>query len=51
MMPEGDKGDAKRGALVFKEQCAVCHRLFNDGERQIGPELTQSQSGNLWISC
>ncbi len=45
ILPEGDKGDPTRGALVFKEQCAVCHRLFNDGEK-IGPELTQSERGN-----
>ncbi|MEM7313201.1 MAG: c-type cytochrome, partial [Planctomycetota bacterium] len=27
-----------QGAAIFKKQCAVCHRLKNDGNR-IGPEL------------
>ena len=42
---EGDKGKAERGAPVFKEQCAVCHKLFNDGE-SIGPDLTGAERGN-----
>ncbi len=46
ILPEGDKGLAARGALVFKESCATCHRFFGQGE-QIGPELTQSERGNL----
>jgi putative membrane-bound dehydrogenase-like protein len=46
MLPEGDKGVAARGAAIFKENCAVCHRLFGQGE-QIGPELTQAERGNL----
>ena len=46
MLPEGDKGSATRGRAVFKEACAVCHRLFDEGEK-IGPELTQSERGNL----
>lgn len=39
MLPEGDKGDPKRGVLVFREQCSACHKLFGEGEA-IGPELT-----------
>ncbi len=45
-LPEGDKGKAARGAPVFKEQCAVCHKLFNEGEN-IGPDLTGAERGNL----
>ncbi len=45
-LPEGDKGKAERGAPVFKEQCAVCHKLFNEGEA-IGPDLTGVERGNL----
>lgn len=46
ILPEGDKGDPKRGRVVFKEQCAACHRLFNEGET-IGPDLTGAERGNL----
>jgi putative heme-binding domain-containing protein len=46
ILVEGDKGKADRGRPVFKENCAVCHRLFDEGE-QIGPELTGSERGNL----
>ncbi len=43
---EGDKGNAARGQPVFKEHCAVCHKLFNEGE-SIGPDLTGSERKNL----
>ena len=46
LLPEGDKGNAVRGKLVFKENCAVCHKLFDEGET-IGPELTGADRGNL----
>ncbi len=46
ILPEGDKGSPARGKAVFKENCAVCHKLFNEGEA-IGPELTGSERGNL----
>jgi putative membrane-bound dehydrogenase-like protein len=46
LLPEGDKGSADRGASVFKENCAVCHRLFDEGE-QIGPDLTGAERSNL----
>ncbi|TMQ33421.1 MAG: c-type cytochrome, partial [Planctomycetota bacterium] len=40
------KADRSRGRLVFKQTCAACHRLFDEGG-DIGPELTGSQRGNL----
>jgi putative membrane-bound dehydrogenase-like protein len=46
LLPEGDKGNAARGKPIFQEQCAVCHRLFGQGET-IGPELTGADRGNL----
>ena len=46
MLAEADKANADRGRPVFKENCAVCHRLFGEGE-QIGPELTGSERSNL----
>jgi putative heme-binding domain-containing protein len=46
LLPEGDKGNAARGKLIFKENCAVCHKLFGEGE-SIGPELTGAERGNL----
>ncbi len=45
-MAEGDKGNAVRGKPVFKENCAVCHKLFSDGET-IGPDLTGADRGDL----
>jgi putative membrane-bound dehydrogenase-like protein len=32
------KGDAKRGAEVFRQSCAVCHKL-NDQGQDVGPNL------------
>jgi putative membrane-bound dehydrogenase-like protein len=46
LLPEGDKGNAARGKPIFKENCAVCHKLFNEGET-IGPDLTGSERGDL----
>jgi putative membrane-bound dehydrogenase-like protein len=46
ILPEGDKGRAARGAAVFKQHCAVCHRLFGDGEA-IGPDLTGATRNDL----
>jgi len=45
-LPEGDKGNAARGATTFRENCAVCHKLFDEGE-SIGPDLTGTERGNL----
>jgi putative membrane-bound dehydrogenase-like protein len=46
LLPEGDKGNAARGKPIFKENCAVCHKLFGDGET-IGPDLTGAERGDL----
>ena len=46
LLPEGDKGSAARGKPIFKEHCAVCHKLWSEGEN-IGPELTGADRGNL----
>jgi putative heme-binding domain-containing protein len=46
LLPEGDKGSAARGKAIFKEHCAVCHKLFDEGE-SIGPDLTGAERGNL----
>ena len=46
LLPEGDKGNVARGKPIFKENCAVCHKLFGDGET-IGPDLTGAERGNL----
>ncbi len=45
-LPEGDKGNAARGRPVFKEHCAVCHKLYDEGE-SVGPDLTGSERANL----
>jgi len=44
-------GDAVKGKLTFTTRCAVCHKLFNEGN-VIGPELTGYDRGNLefWMS-
>jgi putative heme-binding domain-containing protein len=46
MLPEGDKGDPRRGRKVFEEQCANCHRLFGQGAA-IGPDLSGAERGDL----
>ena len=46
LLPEGDKGITARGQPIFKENCAICHKLFNEGET-IGPDLTGADRGNL----
>jgi putative heme-binding domain-containing protein len=46
MLPEGDKGNAARGKIVFQQTCAGCHRLFDEGAA-IGPDLTGAERGNL----
>ncbi len=38
--------DLRLGRLLFENNCASCHRLFDQG-KQIGPELTGSQRTNL----
>ncbi len=46
LLPEGDKGNAARGKPLFKDNCAVCHKLFDEGEN-IGPDLTGADRGDL----
>jgi putative membrane-bound dehydrogenase-like protein len=46
LLPEGDKGNAARGKPLFRENCAVCHKLFGEGE-SIGPDLTGAERGDL----
>ncbi len=46
LLPEGDKGNAARGKPIFRENCAVCHKLFGEGE-SIGPDLTGAERGDL----
>ncbi len=46
LLPEGDKGNAARGRPTFKENCAVCHKLFGEGE-SIGPDLSGAERGDL----
>jgi putative heme-binding domain-containing protein len=46
LLPEGDKGQVARGRPIFKEHCAVCHKLFDEGE-SIGPDLTGAERGDL----
>ncbi len=46
LLPEGDKGNLVRGKPIFKENCAICHKLFGEGET-IGPDLTGADRGNL----
>jgi putative membrane-bound dehydrogenase-like protein len=40
------QADLANGRAVFQQACAVCHKLFGDGNN-LGPELTGSQRGNL----
>jgi len=35
------KGDASRGHELFKQQCAICHRLKGDGV-EVGPDLAMT---------
>jgi len=34
-------GDAAAGKMLYSKHCAVCHRLFGEGN-QVGPELTHA---------
>jgi putative heme-binding domain-containing protein len=46
ILPEGDKGDTRRGHVVFQKNCIGCHQLFGEGQA-IGPDLTGVERGNL----
>ena len=43
-------GDAAKGKALFTARCAICHKLFNEGN-VIGPELTGYDRSNLdfWL--
>ncbi|MCB1244235.1 MAG: dehydrogenase [Verrucomicrobiales bacterium] len=43
-------GSSEAGHLLFTQRCAVCHKLFEEGNA-IGPELTGYERGNLdfWL--
>lgn len=43
---EAGPGDATAGKTIFADNCARCHKLFDEG-RDIGPELTGYERGNL----
>ncbi len=36
-----NRGDAKRGQVVFKRVCAQCHRIYGEGQ-DVGPEITSN---------
>jgi putative membrane-bound dehydrogenase-like protein len=40
------KANLSNGRGIFKQQCARCHQLFDDGEL-VGPALTGAQRNNL----
>ncbi len=42
------KGDAPNGKVLFTKHCAVCHQLFNEGNK-VGPELTGIDRKNLEV--
>lgn len=44
------EGDAAQGKVLFATRCAICHKLFGEGN-DIGPDLTGYERQNLdfWI--
>jgi putative heme-binding domain-containing protein len=36
-----NRGDARRGQVVFKRICAQCHRIYGEGQ-DVGPEITSN---------
>ncbi len=43
------KGDAQRGHAFFTQQCAICHRLKNEG-KEVGPDLAMvSDKPDDWL--
>ncbi len=43
------QGDAQRGHTLFQQQCAICHRLKNEGH-EVGPDLGQVNDKPLdWL--
>lgn len=43
-------GDAAKGKVIFSQRCAICHKLFDEGN-VIGPDLTGYERGNVqfWL--
>lgn len=41
----GHRGNADRGAALYKTHCAGCHKLFDQGQN-VGPDLTGYQRSN-----
>jgi putative heme-binding domain-containing protein len=35
------RGDARKGAVVFKTLCAQCHKIYGEGQ-EVGPDLTSN---------
>ena len=49
VMLSAGKGTVAKGKAVFEETCAVCHKLFREGNT-IGPELTGADRKNTeWL--
>lgn len=48
----GGSGDAVAGKLLFTQRCAICHKLFNEGN-QVGPDLTGYERGSIefWLTA
>lgn len=44
------KGNSANGQLLFQQRCAVCHKLFEEGNT-VAPDLTGYERGNLdfWL--
>ena len=47
---KGGSGEAAKGKIIFSQRCAVCHKLFDEGN-VIGPDLTGYERGSLdfWL--
>jgi len=47
---KGGSGDPVKGKVIFSQRCAVCHKLFDEGN-VIGPDLTGYERGSLdfWL--
>ncbi len=47
----GGQGDATKGKALFTQRCAVCHKLFGEGN-MIAPDLTGYERGNIdfWLT-
>ncbi|MDB6075749.1 MAG: putative heme-binding protein [Verrucomicrobiaceae bacterium] len=48
----GGLGEAAKGKVLFTQRCAICHKLFGEGNA-IAPELTGYERGNLdfWLTA